>query len=119
MQVATAAFNWRKKIELKGGKRDGVFTGFRVLLLAPKKQQFIRLLKSGGGLVIEQDPPFCDSEVAMMATHCFVDVKKSKIGPRDHIALAQAGIAVMNIMYLNAYLTSETLPDPARYRLEI
>nr|XP_029713990.1 DNA topoisomerase 2-binding protein 1-like [Aedes albopictus]XP_029713991.1 DNA topoisomerase 2-binding protein 1-like [Aedes albopictus] len=119
MQVATAAFNWRKKIELKGGKRDGVFTGFRVLLLAPKKQQFIRLLKSGGGLVIEQDPPFCDSEVAMMATHCFVDVKKSKIGPRDHIALAQAGIAVMNIMYLNAYLTSEMLPDPARYRLEI
>lgn len=118
-QVATAAYNWRQKISLEAGKHDGVFTGFRVLLLAPKKQQFIRLLRSGGGHVIEQEPPFWDSEMAMMATHCFVDVKKSKISPRDHKALAQAGIAVMNIMYLNAYLTSETLPDPARYRLEI
>lgn len=118
-QVANAAYNWHHKIAREAGKHDGVFTGFRVLLLAPKKQQFIRLLQSGGGYVIDVDPPFVSSEHALTATHCFVDLKKAKISARDHKALAEAGIAVMNIMYLNAYLTSETLPDPARYRLEV
>ncbi|XP_058451555.1 DNA topoisomerase 2-binding protein 1-A [Malaya genurostris] len=116
--VAKAAYNWRLKISREAGKHDGVFTGFRVLLLAPKKEQFIRLLQSGGGFVINVDPPFVNSEEAMSATHCFVD-KKVKINPRDHKALAEAGIIVMSIMYLNAYLTSETLPDPAKYRMEI
>ncbi|XP_055635302.1 DNA topoisomerase 2-binding protein 1-A [Toxorhynchites rutilus septentrionalis] len=118
-QVSNAAYSWRNKIAREAGKHDGVFTGFRVLLLAPKKEQFIRLLKSGGGFVIDVEPPFVNSEQAMTATHCFVDVKKTKINPRDHKTLAEAGIAVMSIMYLNAYLTSETLPKPANYRLEI
>ncbi|XP_055612855.1 LOW QUALITY PROTEIN: DNA topoisomerase 2-binding protein 1-A [Uranotaenia lowii] len=117
--VSKAAYNWRIKIARETCKHDGVFTGFRVLLLAPKKEQFIRLLKSGGGFVIDVEPPFVDSEHAMTATHCFVDVKKVKISSRDHKALAEAGIAVMSIMYLNAYLTSETLPDPGKYRLAV
>ncbi|XP_055550618.1 DNA topoisomerase 2-binding protein 1-A [Wyeomyia smithii] len=117
-QVSKAAYNWRCKIVREAGKHDGVFTGFRVLLMAPKKEQFIRLLKSGGGVVIDTSPPFVLSVDAMTATHCFVD-KKVQINPRDHRALAEAGIAVMSIMYLNAYLTSETLPDPDKYRLEI
>ncbi|XP_058825988.1 DNA topoisomerase 2-binding protein 1 [Topomyia yanbarensis] len=116
--VSKAAYNWRQKIAREAGKHDGVFTGFRVLLLAPKKEQFVRLLQSGGGLVINVEPPFVNSQQAMTATHCFVD-KKVKINARDHKALAEAGIVVMSIMYLNAYLTSETLPEPAKYRLEI
>lgn len=117
MTVAKAAFNWRKRIVREAGKHDGVFTGFRVLLMAPKKEQFIRLIQSGGGYVIDMDPPFNVED--LNATHCFVDAKKTKIAASDHRVLAQAGIAVMSIMYLNAYLTSETLPDPAKYRLAI
>uniref|UniRef100_A0A1Q3EWX2 Putative dna topoisomerase 2-binding protein 1-a n=2 Tax=Culex tarsalis TaxID=7177 RepID=A0A1Q3EWX2_CULTA len=115
--VAKAAYNWRKRIAREAGKHDGVFTGFRVLLMAPKKEQFIRLIQSGGGYVIDMEPSFNVED--LNATHCFVDMKKTKIAASDHRVLAQAGIAVMSIMYLNAYLTSETLPDPAKYRLAI
>lgn len=115
--VSKAAYNWRNRILREAGKHDGVFTGFRVLLLAPKKEQFIRLIQAGGGYVIDMDPPFDVED--LNATHCFVDVKKAKIAVSDHRVLAQAGIAVMSIMYLNAYLTSETLPDPAKHRLTL
>ncbi|KAL1397458.1 hypothetical protein pipiens_009756 [Culex pipiens pipiens] len=85
-------------------KHDGVFTGFRVLLMAPKKEQFIRLIQSGGGYVIDMDPPFNVED--LNATHCFVDAKKDQdCVASDHRVLAQAGIAVMSIMYPNAYLT--------------
>ncbi|XP_053692847.1 DNA topoisomerase 2-binding protein 1-A [Sabethes cyaneus] len=117
-QVSNAAYIWRCKIAQEAGKHDGVFTGFRVLLLAPKKEQLVRLVKSGGGYVITVGPPYVHSAEAMTATHCFVD-KNSQLSSRDHKALAEAGIAVMSIMYLNAYLTSEKLPDPVKYRLEI
>lgn len=90
--VAKAAFNWRKRIISEADKHDGVFTGFRVLLMAPKKEQFIRLIQSGGGYVIDMEPPFNVED--LNATHCFVDTKKAKIAAGDHRVLAQAGIAV-------------------------
>uniref|UniRef100_A0A182Q3E0 BRCT domain-containing protein n=1 Tax=Anopheles farauti TaxID=69004 RepID=A0A182Q3E0_9DIPT len=111
-----AAYTWRKRIANDVGKKDGAFTGFRVLLVVPKKEQFIRLIQSGGGYVIELDLPFINSEGAMMATHCFVD-HKCKLPAEDHRALAEAGIAVLSIMYLNEYLTSEKLPDPNNFQL--
>ncbi|KFB41202.1 AGAP002760-PA-like protein [Anopheles sinensis] len=116
LEAATAAYTWRKRIATDGGKHDGAFTGFRVLLVAPKKEQFVRLLQSGGGTVVDCDPPFINSDRAMTATHCFVD-RKMKLSSEDHRVLAEAGIAVLSIMYLNAYLTSETLPDPNNFQL--
>uniref|UniRef100_A0A182NQG7 BRCT domain-containing protein n=1 Tax=Anopheles dirus TaxID=7168 RepID=A0A182NQG7_9DIPT len=116
METAAAAYTWRKRIANDVGKQDGAFTGFRVLLVVPKKEQFVRLVQSGGGYVIELEPPFINSEGAMMATHCFVD-RKCKLAADDHRALAEAGIAVLSIMYLNVYLTSDKLPDPNDFQL--
>uniref|UniRef100_A0A182P507 BRCT domain-containing protein n=1 Tax=Anopheles epiroticus TaxID=199890 RepID=A0A182P507_9DIPT len=118
LETAAAAYTWRTRIASNVGKHDGAFTGFRVLLVAPKKDQFVRLLQSGGGFVLNLDPPFINSENAMSATHCFVD-RKAKLSSEDHRALAEAGIAVLSIMYLNAYLTSVNLPDPNDFQLPI
>nr|XP_040229158.2 DNA topoisomerase 2-binding protein 1 [Anopheles coluzzii] len=118
LETAAAAYTWRTRIANDVGKQDGAFTGFRVLLVVPKKDQFVRLLQSGGGYVLDVDPPFIHSERAMAATHCFVD-RKAKLSSEDHRALAEAGIAVLSIMYLNAYLTSEQLPDPNEFQLPI
>ncbi|XP_050068069.1 DNA topoisomerase 2-binding protein 1-A [Anopheles maculipalpis] len=118
LETAAAAYTWRTRIANDVGKRDGAFTGFRVLLVVPKKDQFVRLIQSGGGFVLDLDPPFISSERAMSATHCFVD-RKAKLSSEDHRALAEAGIAVLSIMYLNAYLTSASLPDPNNFQLPI
>uniref|UniRef100_A0A182VZQ1 BRCT domain-containing protein n=1 Tax=Anopheles minimus TaxID=112268 RepID=A0A182VZQ1_9DIPT len=118
LETAAAAYSWRQRILNDVGKHDGAFTGFRVLLVVPKKEQFLRLLQSGGGHVVDVDPPFIKSERAMSATHCFVD-RKVKLSAEDHRALAEAGIAVLSIMYLNAYLTSTSLPDPNKFQLPI
>ncbi|XP_052869521.1 DNA topoisomerase 2-binding protein 1 [Anopheles cruzii] len=113
--MAKAAYTWRKRIATDGGKQDGAFTGFRVLLVTPRKEPFVRLLQSGGGLVLDCEPPFIQSEQAMTATHCFVD-RKAKLSGEDHRALGEAGIAVLQMMYLSAYLTSEKLPDSATFQ---
>ncbi|XP_052901138.1 DNA topoisomerase 2-binding protein 1-A [Anopheles moucheti] len=118
METAAAAYTWRTRIANDVGKHDGAFTGYRVLLVVPKKDQFERLLQSGGGYVLNVDPPFIKSECAMSATHCFVD-RKAKLSSEDHRALAEAGIAVLSIMYLNAYLTSVSLPDPNNFQIPI
>uniref|UniRef100_A0A182JW07 BRCT domain-containing protein n=1 Tax=Anopheles christyi TaxID=43041 RepID=A0A182JW07_9DIPT len=118
LETAAAAYTWRTRIAHDVGKHDGAFTGFRVLLVVPKKEQFVRLLQSGGGYVLNVDPPFINSERAMSATHCFVD-RKAKLSSEDHRALAEAGIAVLSIMYLNAYLTSENLPDANSFQLPL
>ncbi|XP_035896167.1 DNA topoisomerase 2-binding protein 1 [Anopheles stephensi] len=118
LETAAAAYTWRTRIANDVGKQDGAFTGFRVLLAVPKKDQFVRLIQSGGGFVLDLDPPFISSERAMSATHCFVD-RKVKLTSEDHRALAEAGIAVLSIMYLNAYLTSASLPDPNNFQLPI
>uniref|UniRef100_A0A182MVT2 BRCT domain-containing protein n=1 Tax=Anopheles culicifacies TaxID=139723 RepID=A0A182MVT2_9DIPT len=118
LETAAAAYTWRMRISNDVGKHDGAFTGYRVLLVVPKKDQFVRLLQSGGGNVLDVEPPFIRSERAMSATHCFVD-RKAKLSAEDHRALAEAGIAVLSIMYLNAYLTSASLPDPNNFQLPI
>uniref|UniRef100_A0AAG5CVL1 BRCT domain-containing protein n=1 Tax=Anopheles atroparvus TaxID=41427 RepID=A0AAG5CVL1_ANOAO len=118
LETASAVYTWRKRISTDVGKHDGAFTGFRVLLVVPKKDQFVRLLQSGGGFVVDCEPPFINSERAMSATHCFVD-RKLKLPSEDHRALAEAGIAVLSIMYLNAYLTSTSLPDPNNFQLPL
>uniref|UniRef100_A0A182RSY5 BRCT domain-containing protein n=1 Tax=Anopheles funestus TaxID=62324 RepID=A0A182RSY5_ANOFN len=118
LETAAAAYTWRMRIANDVGKHDGAFTGYRVLLVVPKKDQFERLLQSGGGYVLNVDPPFIKSERAMSATHCFVD-RKAKLSSEDHRALAEAGIAVLSIMYLNAYLTSASFPDPNNFQLPI
>ncbi|XP_058061785.1 DNA topoisomerase 2-binding protein 1-A [Anopheles bellator] len=113
--MAKAAYTWRKRIATDGGKQDGAFTGFRVLLVTLRKEPFVRLIQSGGGLVLDCEPPFIQSEQAMTATHCFVD-RKTKLSEEDHRALGEAGIAVLQMMYLSAYLTSEKLPDSATFQ---
>ncbi|XP_035774152.1 DNA topoisomerase 2-binding protein 1-A-like [Anopheles albimanus] len=115
-ETATASYTWRKRIATDGGKRDGAFTGFRVLLVPTRKATLVRLLQSGGGHVLDCDPPFIDSEEAMTATHCFVD-RKATLSNEDQQVLGEAGVSVLSIMYLNAYLTSPKLPAENEFRL--
>ncbi|XP_050100587.1 DNA topoisomerase 2-binding protein 1-A [Anopheles aquasalis] len=115
-ETATASYTWRKRIATDGGKRDGAFTGFRVLLVPAGKATLVRLLQSGGGHVLDCEPPFIDSEEAMTATHCFVD-RKATLSNEDQQVLGEAGVSVLSIMYLNAYLTSTKLPAENEFRL--
>ncbi|ETN58499.1 DNA topoisomerase 2-binding protein 1 [Anopheles darlingi] len=116
IETATASYTWRKRITTDGGKRDGAFTGYRVLLVPARKATLVRLLQSGGGYVLDCEPPFINSEQAMTATHCFVD-RKATLSSEDQQALGEAGVSVLSIMYLNAYLTSAKLPTESDFRL--
>lgn len=51
--IANAAHRWRNKILKQDDKKDGVFTGFRVILHVARKEQFQCVIKAGGGTVID------------------------------------------------------------------
>lgn len=55
--------------------------------------------------------PYRNSDAALSATHCFVEQKKLKLDRDDHKVFAEAGIRVLSVMYLNAYLVQENSPD--------
>jgi topoisomerase (DNA) II binding protein 1 len=96
----------------------GVFSDFRVILVVSKHEQFARLLKAGGGVILDVNPPYEGCKEALSATHCFVDQKKAKLSKTDYKTLSEADIPVMSIMYLNSYLTSE-ISEPTKYLVPI
>jgi hypothetical protein len=95
-----------------------VFTEFRVILVVSKMDQFSRLLRAGGAVILDVTPPYEGCDEAMSATHCFVDEKKSKLSKSDYRTLRSADIPVMSIMFLNSWLTSEN-SDSDRYLVSI
>lgn len=55
--------------------------------------------------------PYETSKEALTATHCVLDTR-NKLSSVDRQALQKAGVACVNIMYLQAYVSSDTVPDP-------
>jgi hypothetical protein len=95
-----------------------VFTDFRVILVVSKMDQFSRLLRAGGAVILDVSPPYEECAEALSATHCFVDEKKSKLSKSDYRTLRDANIPVMSIMFLNSWLTSEN-SEPERYLVSV
>lgn len=68
-----------------------------------KEDAFSRIIQAGGGTVLDVKPPYFYNQLAMNATHCFVD-KSRPIDDMDRRALKLAGVHIMKINFLNAYL---------------
>lgn len=56
--------------------------------------------------------PYYNNQTALGATHCFVDGKSCTLAEEDAIALKQAGVQVLTINFINAFLNNENVnPD--------
>lgn len=55
-KIATASHKWRKELQLKSKAENrpvGMFSGFRAIVHAPKKDSLKRLLEAGCGIVVD------------------------------------------------------------------
>ena len=116
-QIAKAAFRWRKFISKNPSK--GPFTGFRVIIHTTdtRKGAFARLILAGKGIVIENaKPPYND---AKGATHCMAEPKKLPNQKLNFEALAKQRIAVVGLLYINEFLTTDPPPKVEEFLLEV
>jgi len=111
-RLAAAARRWRLQ-----GRGCEAFAGMVLVLLMPanKREQFRRLVETGGGAVAEARPPY--SNTAGL-THLLTETKyigKEKV---DFAGLATKGVPVLKPIYLNEFLVSEAPPPLETHMLE-
>ncbi|KAK4881729.1 hypothetical protein RN001_005048 [Aquatica leii] len=88
---------WRKEVTRRG---YGAFHDMRLIVVANRRDLFIRVLQAGGGMVIDESPPFTKT---IHATHCLLDLKYVS-NFSDYIPLAQQGVYCVNTLYVNDFL---------------
>lgn len=106
-RFAEAARRWRLKLEAEAKFKKGAFSNFRVILHAMKKDAFERIIAAGGGRALDVKPPYCKSQIALQATHCFVDGKMKALDDKDRRSLQQAGVILLKIDFIHAYLMQD------------
>ena len=75
----------------------------------------VRLVKAGGGEVMEVSPPYCNLSGM---THILSDAKHAsdkQIGYQD---MANKGVPVLEPLYLSEFLTADTRPELDRFLIE-
>lgn len=111
---ASAAKRWRLKLSTESEIKKGAFSHFRVIFHCNRKDAFQRIINAGGGVALDVKPPYHKSQTALQATHCFMDSKIKKMDDKDRNALKQAGVQLLRVEYLHAYLLHEDL-DSTKY----
>lgn len=108
-QLAEAAHRWRRK--LGGDSRDGAFKDMRAIIHTSqeKGESFARLIRAGGGQVLDVPPPYRD---AGGATHCLAEISRVQL-PIDLEALATNGVPVLPPIFLNNFLVANPPPNVA------
>uniref|UniRef100_A0A336KB18 CSON006828 protein n=1 Tax=Culicoides sonorensis TaxID=179676 RepID=A0A336KB18_CULSO len=105
--LSEACYNWRIKITSQGW--NGAFDRFRVILHVMKRDAFKRIIDAGNGTVLEVSPPYYNNQEALDATHCFIDSKSEPLTERDIKRLKEAGVRILQINFINAYLNDENV----------
>ncbi|XP_025993748.1 DNA topoisomerase 2-binding protein 1 isoform X2 [Solenopsis invicta] len=108
--IAAAVYRWRLKLQKE---LHGPFSNIVALLMVSEEKydQFKRLIKAGGGMVVQAKPPYDANLSGHKITHCFVNVKQVN-QPVDWAMLASKGILCFLPQYLSDYLTAETPLNP-------
>ncbi|KAK0078812.1 hypothetical protein PV325_002080 [Microctonus aethiopoides] len=101
---AAAAYRWRVKLQ---GTGKCAFNGMVAMLMVPneKHDQLARLIKAGGGTVVQAKPPYDTSPNGKKVTHCFIQINKLE-QPVDWAMLASKGIWCYLPPYLGQYLAA-------------
>ncbi|XP_011313192.1 DNA topoisomerase 2-binding protein 1 isoform X2 [Fopius arisanus] len=109
---AAAAHRWR--LALKNSKRRA-FQGMVAMLIMnqDKYEQFERLIKAGGGIVVQAKPPYDSSPSGNKITHCFVINRSGQ--QMDWAMLASKGILCFLPQFLNILLTTDGLVNPRQH----
>lgn len=138
--IAQAAYRWRKTIQNEGlAKRP--FVGMKAVIISSSDddsvQPLIRVVKSGGGIVLQQRYEVCNrrkiydchsciylyfllinllfmnfSDI-LQATHCLIrSLKNINNVPVKLNVLAAKGIHLLLAVYLSDYLTIDPPPRP-------
>ncbi|XP_012256497.2 DNA topoisomerase 2-binding protein 1-A isoform X1 [Athalia rosae] len=109
-QLAAAAHRWRLwSLENLGG----AFHDMVALLIGPEEkcQQFERVIRAGGGKVVEAKPPYNMNSKSEKITHCFIQVKQVD-QPVDWAMMASKGILCFLPQFLCDQLTAEQPLNP-------
>ncbi|XP_017055686.1 DNA topoisomerase 2-binding protein 1 [Drosophila ficusphila] len=116
--IAAAVHRWRTELSASGGG-GGAFSDHRVILSLHERSgaPIKNVLRAGGATILEPNSPFSSDPVASTATHCFVDVKKTPLSPRDLAHLKQCGVRVLSQIAINAYLMNGRDADLEKYEL--
>ncbi|XP_066258157.1 DNA topoisomerase 2-binding protein 1-A [Euwallacea similis] len=88
---------WRREVSRRG---YGAFNDMRAIVVAESRIPIINVIKAGGGIIVNVEPPFDD---AIHATHCLLEIKMVK-DFSAYVPLAQQGIKCFNTVYVNDYL---------------
>ncbi|KAF5302459.1 hypothetical protein FQR65_LT08549 [Abscondita terminalis] len=92
-----AVHTWRMEVSRRG---YGAFHDMRLIVVAEKREPLVRVLQAGGGMIIDERPPFTKT---VHATHCLLDLKFVN-NIDDYAPLAQQGILCVNTLYVNDFL---------------
>ncbi|XP_037725778.1 DNA topoisomerase 2-binding protein 1 [Drosophila subpulchrella] len=114
--IAAAVHRWRTELAASGG---GAFSDHRVILSMHERSgaPIRNVLRAGGATILEPTSPFSADPVASTATHCFVDMKKAPLSPRDMAYLHQCGVQVLSQIAINTYLMNGRDADLGKYEL--
>ncbi|XP_049839921.1 DNA topoisomerase 2-binding protein 1-A-like isoform X1 [Schistocerca gregaria] len=106
MALAKAVYRWRCKL---CGSNRGAFSAMRAIIHTnqEKAASFARLIKAGGGQVLDVRPPYKNPQGA---THCFAELNKLN-EPIDMEALVKNKVPCLSPLYLNNYLVNDPPPD--------
>ncbi|XP_017063794.1 DNA topoisomerase 2-binding protein 1-A [Drosophila eugracilis] len=115
--IAAAVHRWRLELSARGG---GAFSDHRVILSMSERSgaPIKNVLRAGGACILEPNSPFSADPICSTATHCFVDVKKAPLSPRDMAHLKQCGVQVLSQIAINAYLMNGRDADLGKYELQ-
>ncbi|ALC49297.1 mus101 [Drosophila busckii] len=104
-QIAAAAHRWRLDLSASGG---GAFSSQRVILSLQERSLAAigNVLQAGGATILQVHSPYSADADASSATHCYVDVKKSPLNPKDFAYLQKLGVRIMSQMCINSLLMS-------------
>ncbi|XP_015119451.1 DNA topoisomerase 2-binding protein 1 isoform X2 [Diachasma alloeum] len=107
--IAAAAHRWRMTLK---NSRKGAFEGIVAMLMVNKDKydQFERLIKAGGGTVVQAKPPYDSSPSEKKITHCFIANRTGQ--PMDWAMLASKGIMCFPPQFLNTLLTTNGPLNP-------
>ena len=105
LEVKLAKAAHRLRIRREKGLNQ-VFGGIKAIIHSneQRKGSFKKLLLSGGGTIIENSkPPYSDPKGA---THCIAEPHKLPQISIDYEALAMRGVACVNPVYINEFLSA-------------
>ena len=118
-KIANALYGWRCKLE-KNTKMLGAFTGQKIILHVPDKSKpsFTTVLTSGDGIILKGKSPY-DKSLIAQATHCYVDTRNSPLSKSDHKNFIDAGVYVVDLLFINTYLTNDPEASFTNYTLSL